>query len=120
PLQQGDLVGIPAFPAQQIDGAPSRGGHQPCAGPVRYAVLGPRLESGEEAVLDDFLSEVEVADDPDQGAGEPSRFLSEDGTERCICGCPCLGQALIVPQPAIPRRDRPATTWPSRAPRRDP
>jgi hypothetical protein len=39
----------------------------------------PFLERGDQAVLDHLLGEVEVADDPDEGGGQPPGFLSKDG-----------------------------------------
>jgi hypothetical protein len=40
---------------------------------------GPFLESGHQAVLDHLFGEVEVADDADEGGGQPPGFLSKDG-----------------------------------------
>jgi hypothetical protein len=40
---------------------------------------GPFLERSHEAVLDHLLGEVEVADDADEGGGQPAGFLSKDG-----------------------------------------
>jgi hypothetical protein len=39
----------------------------------------PFLERGDQAVLDHLLGEVDVADDPDEGGGQPPGFLSKDG-----------------------------------------
>jgi hypothetical protein len=39
----------------------------------------PFLERGHEAVLNHLLGKVEVADDADEGGGQPSGFLSKDG-----------------------------------------
>jgi hypothetical protein len=46
---------------------------------VGYALLGPFLEGGHEAVLHHLFGQVEVADEADEGGGQAAGFLSKDG-----------------------------------------
>ena len=120
PLQKRELLRVSLVAAQQVDGAAARRRHQPCAGVVRDALRRPFLERRHQAVLDNLLRDVEVADETHHRARELGGLFAEDCRECRIGDVPCLGQALIVPQPARPRQGRRAMPWPSRAPRRDP
>jgi hypothetical protein len=46
---------------------------------------GPFLESRHQAVLDDLLGEIEIADEADEGRGQASGLLAEDGADRVPC-----------------------------------
>ena len=48
-------------------------------GLVGNALFRPFLERRHQAVLDHLLGEVEVAEDADQGRGQPAGLLAEDG-----------------------------------------
>jgi hypothetical protein len=45
----------------------------------------PFLKSCHQAVLDDFLGEIEIAEETDQGSGQASGLLAEDGADRVAC-----------------------------------
>src|SRR5437868_9141600 len=49
--------------AKMIQSAMLGGGHQPCAGIVRYTGAGPLLERGDQSVLREFFGQAHVADD---------------------------------------------------------
>ena len=119
-LQECDFLRVALVAAQQVDGAAPRRRHQPRAGVVRDSLGRPILQRRDQAVLDDLLRDVEVADEAHHRAGELRGLFAEHCRECRIGGFPCLGQALIVPQRARPRQARRAMPWPSRVPRRDP
>ena len=60
-------------PAQQVDRAMLRGGHQPGARVVRDARLRPLLERGDERVLRQVLGQADVAHHP----REPAMSLAD-------------------------------------------
>jgi hypothetical protein len=67
-----------ALASDAIDGAVARRGGDPRARVVRRAVDRPALERGDERVLDRLLSEVDVAEEADQGGDGSSRLAPED------------------------------------------
>ena len=93
-LQQRELLAISPVAAKDVDGAPPRRGHQPRARVVGDALFRPFLERRHQAVLDDLLGEVEVAEDADQGRGQPSGLLAEDGGDRLVVGARSARLAL--------------------------
>jgi hypothetical protein len=82
--------------AQSIDRAISRGRRDPGARVGRDAALGPGLQGRDERVLDGFLGEIEVAEDPDQGRYRPPLLLAEQAIDDLV-GC---GQFADAPAPA--------------------
>src|SRR3979409_1633736 len=85
PLQQRDLVAVTPVPAEDIDGTTPRSGHQRRAWLVWDALKGPFFERCHQAVLHDFLGEVEIADETDEGRGQASGPLWQDGAARPAC-----------------------------------
>src|SRR5215472_3366394 len=77
-LQQRQLSPEARVPAQLVDGTPSGCRRQPGARSPWNAVPPPALQRQEQCVLDDLLGDVEVTEEPHQGAGEPPRLLPEN------------------------------------------
>ena len=69
-------------PAQQVDGAMLRGGHQPGAGVVRDARLRPPLQRGDERVLGQVLGHTDVAHHPRETRDQPGGFDPPDRVDR--------------------------------------
>jgi hypothetical protein len=65
-LQQAELLGAPALPADPVDRPVSGRRHQPRPGALRDAVSRPALRGDGERLLRGFLGEVEVAEEADQ------------------------------------------------------
>jgi len=81
----------------------------------------PFLERRDQAVLDDLLGEIEVAEDSHQGARESPGLLPEDRGHGCVCDGACLVQSpLSFPLLARSRRGLRAISWRSPPPRRGP
>ena len=93
PLQQRQLLGVAAIAAHKVDRAPAGGGHEPRPRVVGNALLRPSLERRDQTVLHDLLGNVEVAEDPDHGSGQPPGLLPEDRRDRCFCGRSSCAQA---------------------------
>jgi len=93
-LQQLDLFLVALVAPQDVDRLAFGGGHQPRARLVGDALGRPSFQRRHDAVLDHFLGNVEVADDPDESAGQPSRLLAENVGKRCLGGCACIRQNL--------------------------
>jgi hypothetical protein len=68
------------------------GRRDPCPGVVGYAASRPRLERGEEGLLDRLLGEIEVTQDADQGCDRPALLLAEDAVDDGV-RIGCLGHA---------------------------
>src|ERR1700730_7874838 len=85
PLQESDLVAVSPVPAEDVYGTTPGGGHQPRAGFVGDALNGPFFKRCHQAVLHDLLGEVEIADETDEGRGQASGLLAEDGADRLAC-----------------------------------
>jgi hypothetical protein len=60
PAQFGILARQRLAPAQQVDGAPLCGGHEPGARVLRDARLGPPLQGNHQCVLCEVLSQTDV------------------------------------------------------------
>ena len=71
-------------PAQQVDRAMLRGGHEPGARVVRDARLRPLLERGDERVLRQLLGQPDVAHDPREAGDEPGRLDPPDRVDRAM------------------------------------
>ena len=71
-------------PAQQVDRAMLRGGHEPGARVVRDARLRPLLERGDERVLRELLGQADVAHDPREAGDEPGRLDPPDRVDRAM------------------------------------
>ena len=82
--------------AQPIDRAVARGGRDPGPGVRGDAALRPRLQGGDERLLDGLLGEVEVAEDPDQGRDRSPLLLAEQAIDDLVGG----GQFDRSPPPA--------------------
>src|SRR6266853_471311 len=95
-------------PAEVIQRAVLRGGHEPGARAVRDARLRPSLEGGDEGVLREFLGETDVAHHPRE-AGDDLRGLDPpDRVDRAVRGG-CghgdrIGCALTASSPSSPAR----------------
>ena len=74
----------PLSPAQEVDGAVFRRGHEPGARVVRDARLGPLLERRDERVLGELLGKTDVAHDPRETGDEPGRLDPPDGIDRTM------------------------------------
>src|SRR5258708_3780377 len=98
PLQQRDLVAVTPVPPKDVDGTAPRGSHEPRARSVRDAFEWPFFERCDQAVLNDLLSEIEISDEADEGSGQASGFLAEDGAHPLPCQSPCF----LPPQPPAP------------------
>src|SRR5947209_17530820 len=84
-LQLGTVAGIAA---QLVEGAAPGHGQQPGARALGDPIDWPARQRNQQGILDDFLSDIEVAQNADQCSSEPSRLLSEDGSEGGMCiGC---------------------------------
>jgi len=70
--------------AQVVDRAMLRGCHEPGAGVIRHARLGPLLEGRDECVLREILGEPDIAHDPCQAGDEPGGFDSPDRVDRSV------------------------------------
>ena len=77
-LEQLLLLGEPPPAPQPVDRPVAGRGRDPRAGVVGHAARGPRLQRGDERVLDRLLGEVEVAEDADQRRDRPALLLTED------------------------------------------
>ena len=55
------------------------------------AAVRPRLQRSDERLLDGFLGEIEVAEDPDQGRDRSSLLLAEQAVDDLVGGG--LGQS---------------------------
>ena len=84
-------------------------GRDPGPGVVRDAPLRPRLEGGDERVLDGLLGEVEVAQDADERRDRPSLLLAEQAVDDLVGGRVGVSQSAAA-EPA-------ATAWASAAPK---
>jgi hypothetical protein len=69
--QQRQLAAQRRLAAQQVERAVARRDGQPRAWSFRHAAGGPRLERGQECVLDALLRQVEVAGDAHRTASVP-------------------------------------------------
>src|SRR5262249_1251421 len=67
-----------------IDPALLRGRHEPSAGLVGNARLGPLLECGDERILSKLLRNADVADDPREPGDESCRFDLLDRVNRLV------------------------------------
>ena len=70
--------------AKLIDRAVLRRRHEPGAGVLRHARLGPPLERRDQGVLREVLGETDVPDDPREPRDEPRRLDSPDGVDRAV------------------------------------
>src|SRR4029078_4603848 len=84
-------------------------GRDPRPGIPRHALDGPGLERPGEAILHRLLSEIEVAQDPDQRRNRPTRLLAEEAIDELVSSTG-FGQALMSRRAGSSRRqllDRP-------------
>jgi hypothetical protein len=72
------LRGERPLPAQTVDRAVARSRDQPGAGIVGEAVAGPPLGGNRERLLGGLLSEIEVAEEADQGGQDARPLVVED------------------------------------------
>ena len=77
-LEQLLLLGEPPPATQPVDRPVPGRGRDPRPGVVGHAARGPRLQGGDERLLDRFLGEVEVAEDANQRCDRPALLLAED------------------------------------------
>ena len=70
--------------AQAIEGAVLGGAHQPGAGVVGHAVVGPVLERGDERVLGQLLGETDVANHPGDAGDHLRRLDPPDRVDRAM------------------------------------
>jgi hypothetical protein len=86
----GQLLRVPGPPPPLVDCQPPGGGEQPGSGLRRDAVVPPPLEGYQQRLLDQLLGALEVAQDANQGGGQPAGLLPEDrghsgvGAFRCF------------------------------------
>src|SRR5206468_11163671 len=92
-LQKRQLLCVAAIAAQKVDRAPAGCGHEPRPGVVGDALFRPLLERRDEAVLDDLLGQVEVAEHPHQGARESPGLLPEDRGYSFVGDGSCLAHS---------------------------
>src|SRR6185312_3324059 len=64
--------------AHCVDRAPFCGGHEPCAGIVRYSRFRPLVQRGDECILSEVLGESDVAYNACQAGDEFRRLDSPD------------------------------------------
>ena len=83
-------------PAHAIDRAVPRRGRDPRPGIGRDAPDGPRLECGDERVLDRLLGEVEVAEDADERRDRPALLFAEQAVDDLVRGGVGLAQSAAV------------------------
>ena len=70
--------------AQVVDGPVLGGGHEPRAGIIGDAALGPAFERGDEGVLREIFGETDVADDARE-CGDKARGLdAPDGVDGAV------------------------------------
>ncbi len=77
-LQLRELGAVAGVSAHLVERATAGDGQQPGTWPIRDAIDRPALQRHQQRILDDFLCDSEIAQDVDQGSGEPSRLLSEN------------------------------------------
>ena len=68
----------------EIDRAMLRGGHEPCAGIIGNARLGPLLERDHERILREVLGQADVAHDAREPGDHLRRLDSPDGIDRAV------------------------------------
>src|ERR1700690_1622476 len=68
----------PGASAEGINGAMLGGGHEPGAGVVRYAGLGPLLKGRDQGVLREIFGEADIAHDSREAGDETWRFDPPD------------------------------------------
>jgi hypothetical protein len=76
------LLGQPALPPEPVDRLVAGGGGDPGPRVVRDPALGPHLHRDDEGLLDRLLSQVEVAEDADQGGDRPARLVPEEAIDQ--------------------------------------
>ncbi len=69
-----------------VEGAATGHRKQPGTGPFGDAIDRPALQRHQQRVLDDFLGNIEVAQDTYQGSGEQPGLLAEDGGKGSMRG----------------------------------
>ena len=72
------------MPTQSVDRPIPRSRRDPCPRIRRDTPDGPRLERGDERLLDDLLREVEVPKDTDQGRDGPPLLLAEQAVDDLV------------------------------------
>jgi hypothetical protein len=77
--------------AQAVDGAMLRGGHEPGAGIIGDARLGPLFECGDESVLREFLGKADVAKHARETGDDAGRFDAPDGVDGAVGIGSCHG-----------------------------
>jgi len=70
--------------AKMIERAMFGGGHEPRAGIIGYARLGPFFECGDERVLRQFFGEANVAYDAREAGDQARGFDTPDGVNRPV------------------------------------
>src|ERR1700730_4322640 len=71
--------------APKIDGAMLCGGHEPGAGIVRNAGLGPLFERGNESVLRELLGEADIAHDTSESGDDSGGLDAPNGIDGAMC-----------------------------------
>ena len=71
-------------PAEVVDRAMLRGGHEPGARVARDARLRPLLERGDERILREVLGKTDIAHDPRETGDEPRRLDPPDRVDRAM------------------------------------
>ena len=69
-------------PADPVHGLESSGGNQPGARIRGHALFRPRLDRGSEGLVQRFLRELEIAQQPDQRCEHAPRFAAVDRLDR--------------------------------------
>ena len=96
PTEELRLLREHPLPPEPVDRPVAGGRRDPGAGVVGYAPDRPRLEGRDERLLDGFLGEVEVPEDPDQGRDRSALFLAGQAIDDLVGG----GQFDDAPAPA--------------------
>ena len=96
-----ELALQPLVPADEIDRAMLRRGHEPGAGVIGDARLRPFLERDDQRVLGELFGEPDVPHDPHQPGDEPGGLDSEHRVDRAMGLGSRHGYQSIAGPPAV-------------------
>src|SRR5262245_28974735 len=80
--QEGYLLLEGSLTPQELNRLAACNSEQPRSWLTRNATIGPSLDGSKQSVLNGFLGEVEIAEEPGQNHGQMCRMLPSDLSER--------------------------------------
>ena len=79
--QKVELSAIPRVASQPVDRPPSGSRRQPRSRPIGESYIAPTTQRQQQGLLDGLLGQIEIAEAPNERAGQVRGFLAEDASD---------------------------------------